>query len=300
MPTRPALLTRRELILSLLLIAATLAVYAQVWKFGLVLFDDTGYVNPQVQKGLTAGGFRWAFVGFHAANWTPLTWLSLMLDTTIYGKWPGGYHITNALLHIANVLLVFAVFAAATRNTIRSAIRRRHLCDPSAARRIGRLGQRTQGRPQHVLRPAGALRVCPMGAAAADSGAWRRHSFLLQVASRSHRRTCAIIASATVLAALTGCGNSTSSSESPRIASRPDLTVKFDGKRRRCIVALSSEAQGSTISCDEVVSFVKDELRLAPGSIYNVGATSGGDDAEVAKVRANLNHAGYRFIGGSR
>ena len=107
--------------MSLLLIAATLAVYAQVWKFGLVLFDDTGYVNPQVQKGLTAGGFRWAFVGFHAANWTPLTWLSLMLDTTIYGKWPGGYHITNALLHIANVLLVFAVFAAATRNTIRSA-----------------------------------------------------------------------------------------------------------------------------------------------------------------------------------
>jgi hypothetical protein len=112
--------------------------------------------------------------------------------------------------------------------------------------------------------------------------------------------TCAILASTIVLVVLAGCGKSTGSSESPRIASHPDVTVKFDGKRRKCIVALSSEAQGSTISCDEVVSFVKDELRLPPGSIYDVGATSGSDEAEVGKVRANLNDAGYRFIGGSR
>ena len=112
--------------------------------------------------------------------------------------------------------------------------------------------------------------------------------------------TCAILASATALAALAGCGKSTSTSESPRIASRPDVTVKVDAKRRKCIVALSSETQGSTISCDEVVPFVKDELRLPPGSIYDLGAASGGDDAEIAKVRTNLNNAGYRFIGGSR
>ena len=120
-----------------------------------------------------------------------------------------------------------------------------------------------------------------------------RHSHL-------RARTCAIIASMTVLAALAGCGKSSSTSESPRIASHPDVTVKFDGKRRKCIVALSSETQGSAISCDEVVSFVKDELRLPPGSIYDLGATSGGDDAEIAKVRANLDNSGYRFIGGSR
>jgi hypothetical protein len=112
--------------------------------------------------------------------------------------------------------------------------------------------------------------------------------------------TCAILGSTTALVALTGCGKSTSTSESPRIASHPDVTVKFDGKRRKCIVALSSETEGSAISCDEVVPFVKDELRLPPGSIYDVGAASGGDEAEVAKVRANLNDSGYRFIGGSR
>ncbi len=112
--------------------------------------------------------------------------------------------------------------------------------------------------------------------------------------------TCAIIASTTALVALTGCGKSTGTSESPRIASRPDVTVKFDGKRRKCMVALSSEAQGSTIPCEEVVPFVKDQLRLPPGSIYDLGATSGGNDAEIAKVRASLDNSGYRFIGGSR
>jgi hypothetical protein len=117
---------------------------------------------------------------------------------------------------------------------------------------------------------------------------------------RSHLRTCAIIVSTTALLALAGCGKSTGTSESPRIAARPDVTVKFDGKRRKCVVALASETQGSVISCDEVVPFVKDELRLPPGAIYDVGATSGGDDAEVAKVRANLDNSGYRFIGGSR
>ncbi|HEY3850764.1 MAG TPA: hypothetical protein VGL87_07335 [Steroidobacteraceae bacterium] len=117
---------------------------------------------------------------------------------------------------------------------------------------------------------------------------------------RSHLRTRAILASATALVAFAGCGKSTSTAESPRIASHPDVTVKFDGKRGKCMVALYGEAQGSAISCDEVVPFVKDELRLPPGSIYDVGAASGGDEAEVAKARANLNDSGYRFIGGSR
>ena len=116
---------------------------------------------------------------------------------------------------------------------------------------------------------------------------------------RSHLRTCAIMASTAALLALTGCGKSASTG-SPRIASRPDVTVEFDGKRRKCVVALSSETQGSTIPCEEVAPFVKDELRLPPGSIYDLGATSGGDGAEIAKVRASLDNSGYRFIGGSR
>jgi hypothetical protein len=110
----------------------------------------------------------------------------------------------------------------------------------------------------------------------------------------------AMAASTSVILLLAGCGKSSGKPDSPRIASRPDVIVSFDGKHRKCVVALSSEAQGSTIPCDEVVPFVKDELRLPSGSLYDLGPASGGGDADLARVRANLNAAGYRFIAGPR
>lgn len=114
---------RPNFFLSLLLIGLTLAVYAQVWRFEIVDFDDAEYVgdNLFVNQGLTRGSIAWAFSGFHYANWIPLTWLSLMLDATVFGRWPGGNHLSNVLLHIVNVLLVFVTFAKATGNTPRSA-----------------------------------------------------------------------------------------------------------------------------------------------------------------------------------
>jgi tetratricopeptide (TPR) repeat protein len=114
---------RPKLFLSLFLIGLTLVVYAQVWRFEIVDFDDADYVgdNLFVNQGLTRGSIAWAFSGFHYANWIPLTWLSLMFDATLFGRWPGGNHIINLLLHAANVLLVFATFAKATGNALRSA-----------------------------------------------------------------------------------------------------------------------------------------------------------------------------------
>jgi protein O-mannosyl-transferase len=114
---------RPRLYLSLLLIGLTVAVYAQVGRFEIVDFDDADYVgdNLYVNQGLTRNSIAWAFSGFHYANWIPLTWLSLMLDATLFGRWPGGNHVTNLILHAANVLLVFATFARATGNAPRSA-----------------------------------------------------------------------------------------------------------------------------------------------------------------------------------
>jgi Flp pilus assembly protein TadD len=114
---------RRPLLLAALLIAATVLVYAQAWRFGFVLFDDPIYVseNPHVQSGLSLRNVSWCFAGLHDGNWIPFTWLSLMLDTTIYGFEPGGYHVTNVLLHVANTVLLFAFLARATGNQLRSA-----------------------------------------------------------------------------------------------------------------------------------------------------------------------------------
>jgi protein O-mannosyl-transferase len=77
--------------------------------------------NRQVLTGLSSSGFRWAFAGFHDANWIPLTWLSLMADATFYGARPGGYHFTNVLLHCANVLLVLSLLSRLTSDPLRSA-----------------------------------------------------------------------------------------------------------------------------------------------------------------------------------
>ena len=62
--------------------------------------------------------------------------------------------------------------------------------------------------------------------------------------------------------------------------------------------ALYSEAQGSAIASEDVVRFVRDELRLPSGSIYDIRTIPDVDEAEMARVEASLKGAGYRFIGG--
>jgi hypothetical protein len=92
-----------------LLAALVGIVYAQAVGFELVAYDDTIYVlyNDQVKEGLTWENVRWAFEGFHARFWHPLVWLSLMLDTDVFGYDPAGYHFTNILIHLANTILLF-------------------------------------------------------------------------------------------------------------------------------------------------------------------------------------------------
>jgi protein O-mannosyl-transferase len=114
---------RRELWLGVLLFASTVLVYAQVWNFEFVTVDDSLYVAqiPYAQDGLTLRNLRWCLTSIHDSNWIPLTRLSLMLDSLLYGLRPGGYHLTNALLHAANTVLLFAVLVVATGARGRSA-----------------------------------------------------------------------------------------------------------------------------------------------------------------------------------
>jgi cytochrome c-type biogenesis protein CcmH/NrfG len=106
----------RRLLIDIGLVALTLAVYAQVWDFGFTQLDDHAYTdaNVHVASGLTFAGASWAFRTFSEANWIPLTWISLMADASVYGSWPGGYHLTNVLLHVVNVLLLFHFLSSAT------------------------------------------------------------------------------------------------------------------------------------------------------------------------------------------
>ena|SRR5579863_2356835 len=99
---------------------------------------------------------------------------------------------------------------------------------------------------------------------------------------------------------LAGCGSSTNAptGASTPTAAKPDVVVTVDGARHACVVALHSEAQGSIISCDDVVPFVRDELRLPSGSIYALRTTPDAPAAQMSKVEASLSGAGYRHSGG--
>ncbi len=110
---------------ALFLIAAlTVAVYWPVLQNGFIDFDDEDYVtaNMVVRQGLTLKGFIWAFTTFNAANWFPLTWLSHMLDVTLYGLNPMGHHGTSLLLHVANSLLLCALLHRMTGFVARSMV----------------------------------------------------------------------------------------------------------------------------------------------------------------------------------
>ena len=98
-------------------------VYAQTWRFGFVQIDDPIEVseNLRVRQGLSWQNLIWCFSSFFDGNWIPLTWLSLMFDTTVYGFRAGGYHFTNVVLHVANTLVLFAILGRATCNELRSA-----------------------------------------------------------------------------------------------------------------------------------------------------------------------------------
>jgi len=119
----------------------------------------------------------------------------------------------------------------------------------------------------------------------------------------SSLRARAALSSALVLVALAGCGQSANTPAPaapvpPPIAAKPDVIVTLDGTRHDCLVALYSEAQGNIISCDDVVAFVRDELRVPSGAIYDIRSGSNIDEAQRTKVEASLKGAGYRFIRG--
>src|SRR5262249_16014671 len=94
---------------SLLLAAVTFLAYVPALQSGFVNFDDDRYVspNPNVEKGLTIAGVKWAFTTFDVGNWHPLSWLSWQLDAQAFGLRPWGYHLTNVPLHVANTVLWF-------------------------------------------------------------------------------------------------------------------------------------------------------------------------------------------------
>ncbi|MGD8367990.1 MAG: tetratricopeptide repeat protein [Desulfobacterales bacterium] len=115
---------RPGLAVFLLLTALTLATLGPVVFNDFINYDDPVYVtaNPVVSKGLSGEGVRWALTAVYDGNWFPVTWLSHMIDVSLYGLNPAGHHLSSLMLHLANTLLVFVVLQNATRRRWPSAL----------------------------------------------------------------------------------------------------------------------------------------------------------------------------------
>lgn len=101
---------RRYLWLLAILGLLPLLVYTPSLRNGFVNWDDGLLImnNPWI-AGLTWVNIRHAFTSYDPELYIPLTLLSYQVNYAIAGLAPWIYHLTNLLLHIVNVLLLFVI-----------------------------------------------------------------------------------------------------------------------------------------------------------------------------------------------
>ena len=112
-----SLSTRTITALSFALFLVTILLYFRVSGYPFIVLDDRSYIitNSHVSKGITWEGVVWAFSSISRSNWFPLTWLTHMLDVSLYGTTrPGMHHVTNLVLHACSTVLLFRMLLVMT------------------------------------------------------------------------------------------------------------------------------------------------------------------------------------------
>jgi tetratricopeptide (TPR) repeat protein len=99
-------LSRREWLLALLLVAATVVAYLSVWRAGFIWDDDLHLTkNPAIVGPL---GFKSIWLT-GVAMYYPLTLTSFWIQHAVWGLNPVPYHVVNVLVHTACAILLWRV-----------------------------------------------------------------------------------------------------------------------------------------------------------------------------------------------
>ena len=99
------------------LVCLTLGVFLPAVRYEFTHYDDLDQLtkNPTVQA-LSLSNLARMFTSRSLTSYYPIRVLSLAIDHALWGMRPGGYHLTNVLIHTLSVVLVFAlVLRLATR-----------------------------------------------------------------------------------------------------------------------------------------------------------------------------------------
>ena len=134
--------------------------FSPALRNGFVDWDDHVNLleNPNY-RGLGWTQIRWMFSSTLMGHYIPVTWLTFGLDYTLWGMKPFGYHLTNNLIHAANVALFYLIalrlLGEGERPDGRDAPRRR--CDGGAVLRPasppGGVGGLGDGAARRAVRP---------------------------------------------------------------------------------------------------------------------------------------------------
>ena len=105
------------------LIFASFIVYSRILNNGFVNFDDNEYIteNNHIKSGINQESIKWALSTTYCTYWHPLTWLSHMLDWSLFKDHAGGHHLISLLLHIGSVIFLFFFLNKMTKNLWSSA-----------------------------------------------------------------------------------------------------------------------------------------------------------------------------------
>jgi protein O-mannosyl-transferase len=112
LPTSIPLGRKKTVLIALLLGVLSCALFLPTLNYKFLNYDDGPYVfeNEHVAHGLNWTGLQYAATTRTMAGWTPLTWISYQLDTTLLGFHACSFHATNVILHsLAGVLLFLAL-----------------------------------------------------------------------------------------------------------------------------------------------------------------------------------------------
>ena len=110
-------------IIIIILIIASCTAFGRIAGNDFINFDDNEYItgNNHIKSGINAESVNWAFTTTYYTYWHPLTWLSHMLDWSLFGTNPSGHHLVSLLLHIGAVIFLFLFLNKTTNNIWASA-----------------------------------------------------------------------------------------------------------------------------------------------------------------------------------
>jgi hypothetical protein len=107
----PTILRRRQdLIILALVLALTMALYSGSFPKEFTNWDDPKYIteNPLIQS-FSLENFNRIVTEPYFSNYAPVTLLSYVLDYQIWKLNANGFHVTNVLLHLACIGLLFSL-----------------------------------------------------------------------------------------------------------------------------------------------------------------------------------------------